>query len=74
MESTVNVATKALKLYFGNKLSEANVNSAESAKSFVHKWLDAVEYGNQKLAIKYLAFEIRKRIDSGIDYNELWKV
>ena len=74
MESTVNVATKALKLYFGNKLCEANVNSAESAKSFVHKWLDAVEYGNQKLAIKYLAFEIRKRIDSGIDYNELWKV
>jgi len=74
MESTVNVATKALKLYFGNKLSKANVNSAESAKSFVHEWLDAVEYGNQKLAIKYLAFEIRKRIDSGVDYNELWKV
>lgn len=73
MESTVNVATKALKLYFGNKLIEANVNSAESAKSFVHKWLDAVEYGNQKLAVKYLAYEIRKRIDSGVDYNQLWR-
>lgn len=73
MESTVNVATKALKLYFGNKLSEANVDSAESAKSFVHKWLDTVEYGNQKLAIKYLAYEIRKRIDSGVDYEQLWK-
>ena len=73
MESTVNVATKALKLYFGNKLSEANVNSAESAKSFVHKWLDDVEYGNQKLAVKYLAYEIRKRIDAGIDYGRLWK-
>ena len=73
MESTVNVATKALRLYFGNKLNEANVNSAESAKAFVHKWLDAVEYGNQKLAVKYLACEIRKRIDSGIDYGRLWK-
>lgn len=71
MESTVNVATKALKLYFGNKLSEANVNSAESAKSFVHKWLDAVEYGNQRLAVKYLAYEIRKRIDNEIDYRRL---
>lgn len=73
MESTVNVAAKALKLYFGNKLSEANVNSEESAKAFVHKWLNAVEYGNQKLAVKYLASEIRKRIDSGVDYNQLWK-
>lgn len=73
MESTVNVATKALKLYFGNKLNEANVNSKESAKSFVHKWLNAVEYGNQKLAVKYLASEIRKRIDAGVDYNQLWK-
>jgi len=73
MESTVNVATKALKLYFGNKLNEANVNSNESAKSFVHKWLNAVEYGNQKLAVKYLASEIRKRIDAGVDYNQLWK-
>ena len=71
MESTVNVATKALKLYFGNELSEANVNSAESAKSFVHKWLDAVEYGNQRLAVKYLAYEIRKRIDNEIDYRRL---
>ena len=52
MESTVNVATKALKLYFGNKLSEANVNSAESAKAFVHKWLDAVEYGNRIFSVK----------------------
>ena len=73
MESTVNVATKALRLYFGNKLNEANVNSAESAKAFVHKWLDTVEYGNQKLAVKYLAYEIRKRIDSGVDYNQLWR-
>ena len=73
MKNTENVATKALKLYFGNKLSEANVNSAEAAKSFVHKWLDDVEYGNQKLAIKYLAYEIRKRIDSEIDYNEIWR-
>lgn len=73
MESTVNVATKALKLYFGNKLSEANVNSAESAKSFVHKWLDNVEYGNQKLAIKYLAYEIKKRIDDGVNYDKLWR-
>ena len=73
MESTVNVVTKALRLYFGNKLNEANVNSAESAKAFVHKWLDAVEYGNQKLAVKYLAYEIRKRIDSGVDYNQLYK-
>ena len=73
MESTVNVATKALTLYFGNKLNEANVNSAESAKAFVHEWLDAVEYGNQKLAVKYLAYEIRKRIDAEVDYNQLWK-
>lgn len=73
MKSTVNVAAKALKLYFGNKLSEANVNSEESAKAFVHKWLNAVEYGNQKLAVKYLASEIRKRIDFGVDYNQLWK-
>ena len=73
MEPTVNVATKALKLYFGSKLGKANVNSAESAKAFVHKWLDSVEYGNQKLAVKYLAYEIRKRIDSGIDYGRLWK-
>ena len=73
MESTVNVATKALKLYFGSKLGKANVNSAESAKTFIHKWLEAVEYGNQKLAVKYLASEIRKRIDSGVDYEKLWR-
>lgn len=73
MESTVNVATKALKLYFGNKLNEENVNSAEGAKTFIYKWLDAVEYGNQKLAVKYLASELRKRIDNGIDFHELIK-
>lgn len=73
MESTVNVATKALKLYLGNKLNESNVNSAESAKIFVHKWLDAVEYGNHKLAVKYLAYEIRKRIDDGVNYDKLWR-
>ena len=73
MESTVNVATKALKLYFGEKLKRNNVHSSESAKIFIHKWLNEVELGNNKLAIKYLAYEIRKRIDSDIDYNELWR-
>ena len=32
---------------------------------------DAVEYGNQRLAVKYLAYEIRKRIDNEIDYRRL---
>jgi len=35
--------------------------------------LDAVELGNTSLAIKFLASEIRKRIDYEVDYNELWK-
>ena len=73
MESTVNVATKALKLYLGDKLKRNNVRSAESAETFIHKWLDEVELDNNKLAIKFLASEIRKRIDSEVDYNELWK-
>lgn len=68
-----NVIAKALKLYFGEKMNRNNVNSAESAKSFVHKWLDEVETGNNKLAIKFLASEVRKRIDNDCDYNELWK-
>jgi len=73
MESTVNVATKALKLYLGDKLKRNNVRSAESAKTFIHKWLDEVELDNNKLAIKYLASEIRKRVDNELDYHELWK-
>ena len=54
-------------------MNRNNVNSAESAKSFVHKWLDKVEKDNNKLAIKFLASEVRKRIDDDCDYNELWK-
>ena len=73
MESTVNVATKALKLYLGEKLKRSNVRSAESAKTFINKWLDEVELDNNKLAIKYLASEIRKRVDNELDYHELWK-
>lgn len=73
MESTVNVATKALKLYLGDKLKRNNVRSAESAETFIHKWLDEVELDNNKLAIKYLASEIRKRIDNEIDYKQLCK-
>jgi hypothetical protein len=73
MKSTVNVATKALKLYLGDKLKRNNVRSAESAKTFIHKWLDEVELDNNKLAIKYLASEIRKRVDNELDYRELWK-
>jgi len=73
MKSTVNEATKALKLYLGDKLKRNNVRSAESAKTFIHKWLDEVELDNNKLAIKYLASEIRKRVDNELDYRELWK-
>tara|TARA_R110000744_G_scaffold279186_5_gene391435 strand:- start:2372 stop:2590 length:219 start_codon:yes stop_codon:yes gene_type:complete len=68
-----NVISKALKLYFGNKLNRDIVNDSESAKTFVHKWLDEVEYDSNKLAVKFLASEVRKRIDSEIDYNDLWK-
>ena len=73
MKNTENVATKALKLYFGTRLRDANVCSSDTAKIYVHKWLDAVELGNTSLAIKFLASEIRKRIDSDVDYNELWR-
>ena len=68
-----NVVAKALKLYFGDKLKRNNVRNAESAKTFIHKWLDEVEYGDNRLAVKFLASEVRKRIDNEIDYNELWK-
>jgi hypothetical protein len=71
MKNSENVATKALKLYLGDKLKRNNVGSAESAKTFIHKWLDEVERDNNKLAIKYLASEIRKRIDNEIDYKQL---
>lgn len=73
MKNTENVSTKALKLYFGTRLRDANVNSSNTAKNYVHKWLDEVELGNTSLAIKFLASEIRKRIDSDVDYNELWR-
>ena len=73
MKNSENVATKALKLYFGTRLRDANVNSSNTAKNYVHKWLDEVELGNTSLAIKFLASEIRKRIDSDVDYNELWR-
>jgi len=68
-----NVVAQALKLYFGDKLKRNNVHNAESAKTFIHKWLDEVEYGDNRLAVKFLASEVRKRIDNEIDYNELWK-
>ena len=68
-----NVVAKALKLYFGDKLKRNNVRNAESAKAFIHKWLDEVEYGDNRLAVKFLASEVRKRIDKEIDYNQLWK-
>jgi hypothetical protein len=68
-----NVVAKALKLYFGDKLTRNNVTDAESAKSFVHKWLDEVEYGDNRLAVKFLASEVRKRIDKEIDYKQLSK-
>lgn len=68
-----NVTATALKLYFGDKLKRNNVNSPETAKSFVHKWLDEVERGDSRLAVKFLAKEMRKRIDDECDYNELWK-
>jgi hypothetical protein len=68
-----NVVAQALKLYFGDKLKRNNVRNAESAKTFIHKWLDEVEYGDNRLAVKFLASEVRKRIDNEIDYNELWK-
>ena len=68
-----NVVAKALKLYFGDKLTGNNVTDAESAKSFVHKWLDEVEYGDNRLAVKFLASEVRKRIDKEIDYKQLSK-
>jgi hypothetical protein len=73
MKNSENVATKALKLYLGDKLKRNNVRSAETAKTFIHKWLDEVELDNNKLAIKYLASEIRKRIDNEIDYKQLCK-
>ena len=73
MKNTKNVATKALKLYFGTRLRDANVNSSDTAKNYVHKWLDAVELGNTSLAIKFLASEIRKRADKEINYDQLWK-
>lgn len=73
MKNTENVSTKALKLYFGTRLRDANVNSSNAAKNYVHKWLDEVELGNTSLAIKFLASEIRKRIDSDVDYNKLWR-
>lgn len=73
MENTENVATKALKLYFGTRLREANVNSSETARVYLHKWLNAVESSNNSLAIKFLASEIRKKADNEIDYNQLWK-
>lgn len=68
-----NVVAKALKLYFGDKLTRNNVTDAESAKSFVHKWLDEVEYGDNRLAVKFLASEVRKRIDKDCDYKQLSK-
>lgn len=68
-----NVVAKALKLYFGDKLTRNNVTDAESAKSFVHKWLDEVEYGDNRLAVKFLASEVRKRIDKECDYKQLSK-
>jgi hypothetical protein len=73
MKNTENVATKALKLYFGTRLREANVYSSDTARVYLHKWLNAVELGNNSLAIKFLASEIRKRADKEIDYNQLWK-
>ena len=68
-----NVTAKALKLYFGEKMNRNNVHDAESAKSFVHKWLDEVEMGDNRLAVKFLASELRKRIDDDCDYNQLYK-
>ena len=68
-----NVIAKALKLYFGDKLTRNNVTDAESAKSFVHKWLKEVEYGDNRLAVKFLASEVRKRIDDECDYKQLSK-
>jgi len=68
-----NVIAKALKLYFGEKLTRNNVTDAESAKSFVHKWLNEVEYGDNRLAVKFLASEMRKRIDDECDYEQLAK-
>lgn len=68
-----NVVAKALKLYFGDKLTRNNVTDAESAKSFVHKWLDEVEYGDNRLAVKFLASEVRKRIDKDCDYSQISK-
>lgn len=68
-----NVIAKALKLYFGDKLTRNNVTDAESAKSFVHKWLKDVEYGDNRLAVKFLASEVRKRIDDECDYKQLAK-
>lgn len=68
-----NVTAKALKLYFGSKLTRNNVTDAESAKSFVHKWLDEVEHGDNRLAVKFLAREVRKRIDKDCDYEQLAK-
>ena len=68
-----NVVAKALKLYFGDKLTRNNVTDAESAKSVVHKWLDEVEYGDNRLAVKFLASEVRKRIDKDCDYKQLSK-
>lgn len=73
MKSNENVATKALKLYFGTRLREANVNSSETARVYLHKWLNTMEFGNNSLAIKFLASEIRKRADKEIDYSQLWK-
>jgi hypothetical protein len=68
-----NVIAKALKLYFGEKMNRNNVHNAETAKSFVHKWLNEVELNDNRLAVKFLASEVRKRIDDECDYNELWK-
>jgi hypothetical protein len=73
MKSAENIAAKALKLYFGTRLRDANVHSSDTAKKYIHKWLNAVELGNNSLAIKFLASEIRKRADKEIDYNQLWK-
>lgn len=68
-----NTTTKALKLYFDGKMKREEVYNAETAKAYVHKWIDGVEKDSTKLAIKFLASELRKTIDEEVDYNELWK-
>ena len=68
-----NVVAKALKLYFGDKLIRNGVKDAKSAKNFVHKWLNDVELNDTRLAVKFLASEVRKTIDKDCDYSELYK-